>query len=75
MLANDARTVLSTESSTAIEVNAGGDIAVVMNPTETGTTEFLRRNQPARPAGDRAVRGLSDSARVYHEDRLVYDCG
>jgi hypothetical protein len=74
-LANDARTVLSSESSTATDVNAGGDIAVVMNPNETGTTEFVRRNQSSRPAGDRTVRGLSDAARVYHEDRLVYDCG
>jgi hypothetical protein len=74
-LANDARTVLSTESSTATDVNAGGDIAVVMNPDLTGTTEFLRRNQSPRPAGDSTVRGLSDSASVYHEDRRVYDCG
>ena len=74
-LANDTRTVLSTESSTATDVNAGGDIAVVMNPTENGTTEFVPRNQAPRPAGDRAVRGLSDSAGVYHEDRRVYDCG
>jgi uncharacterized membrane protein len=74
-LANDSRTVLSTESSTATDVNAGGDIAVVMNPDLTGTTEFLRRNQAPRPVADRTVRGLSDSARLYYEDGRVHDCG
>ena len=71
-LTNDARTVLSTEPARATDVNAGGDVAVVK---QDGSAEFLRRNQPPRPAGDINVQGLSDSARVYNQDRSVYDCG
>ncbi|WP_405063274.1 DUF3466 family protein [Kribbella sp. NBC_01505] len=69
------KTVLPYEYSRALDVNARGDITIRVSPPDGDSgTLFLAAGQPARAAGNFLSRGLSDTRKVYHQDRTVQDC-
>jgi hypothetical protein len=75
-LSTDARTVLSTVESSAVAVNAGGDILTenAWGEPDVPTIQFLRKGQPARGVAQYRPNLLTDSARVY-AGLTYYECG
>jgi hypothetical protein len=75
-LSTDIRTVLSTVESTAVAINAGGDILTenAWVEPDVPTVQFLRKGQPARGVVQYRPNLLTDSARVY-AGLAYYECG
>lgn len=75
-LAANTETVVAAGDARSGEVNAGGDFTITRTPSAApAVTSFIRRGQPDRQAGPGYAIGLSDSGRIYHQDRRVFDCG
>jgi hypothetical protein len=75
-LSTDTRSVLSAVESTAVAVNAGGDVLTENAWTEPDvpTVQFVRKGQPARGVAQYRPDLLTDSARVY-AGLTYYECG